>query len=60
MVNGRPQRPAVRTPSMLRIFCGIALLWMLAIASAWGETPPDSAQRRSAIVLSLADDAVQG
>ncbi|MGV2894538.1 NfeD family protein [Achromobacter sp. AGC78] len=38
---------------MLRIFCGIALLWMLAIASAWGETPPDSAQRRSAIVLSL-------
>lgn len=53
MVNGRPQRPAVRTPSMLRIFCGIALLWMLAIASAWGETPPDSAQRRSAIVLSL-------
>lgn len=53
MVIGRPQRPAVRTPSMLRIFCGIALLWMLAIASAWGETPPDSAQRRSAIVLSL-------
>lgn len=53
MVNGRPQRLAVRTPSMLRIFCGIALLWMLAIASAWGETPPDSAQRRSAIVLSL-------
>ncbi|MGE8617560.1 MAG: NfeD family protein, partial [Achromobacter spanius] len=38
---------------MLRVVCGIALLWMLAIASAWGETPPDSAQRRSAIVLSL-------
>ena len=53
MVIGRPQRPAVRTPSMLRALCGIALLWMLAIASAWGETPPDSAQRRSAIVLSL-------
>jgi membrane-bound serine protease (ClpP class) len=53
MVIGRPQRPAVRTPSTLRVLCGIALLWMLAIASAWGETPQDSAQRRSAIVLSL-------
>lgn len=53
MVIGRPQRPAARTPSMLCLLWGIALLWTLASASAWAETPQDSAQPRSAVVLSL-------
>lgn len=53
MVIGRPWWPAAHAPSMLRVLCGIALLWTLAITSAWGETPQDSAQQRSAVVLSL-------
>lgn len=53
MVIPRPSSPTIGTRSMLRTICGAALLWALAMVNAWGETTPEAAPQRSAVVLSL-------
>lgn len=54
----RPHNLKLGTRSISRIACGIALLWALVIACAWGLPTEEGASRRSATVLSL--DGVVG
>ncbi|CAM3945521.1 NfeD-like C-terminal domain-containing protein [Bordetella tumbae] len=58
MVITRPQSPTAGARSTFRMVCGIALLWAVAIMSAWGQPLPENDRQRSAIVLSL--DGVVG
>src|SRR5690606_8558649 len=53
MVITRPLSPTAGARSTLRVVCGVALLWAMAIVSVWGEPLPANDRQRSAVVLSL-------
>ena len=52
MVTTRPQSATAGVRSTLRMVCGIAVLWMMAVVNVWGESIQGDHQR-SAVVLSL-------
>lgn len=49
----RSQSMTAGVRSTLRLVCGVALLWVMAIVSAWGQPTQESDPQRSAVVLSL-------